>query len=191
MSGAATAIGRRVAEAMQRNARGDYESALIQASIAVDATSKRTHPTPSGRSSRQPYQRFIHDNLGIISRVAFGNVTMLNLSLQYSHPDVEADAEGLCTFEQILYFVVRCGLLHAGEISNDIEFVPRNVIELKGNLQLPASLIKGVLVAVVLAPENAHEKAPGQFGFILPCGTQKYLDEMWGQRCAILLGFSA
>lgn len=92
-------------------ARNDPERALLPLSAAIDATATKLY-TQRGRKS---YKEFIHQNLNLITEVSFGT-SILNINLKYDHPDLEADPDGRCSIQNILYHVVRCGLVHSAEL---------------------------------------------------------------------------
>lgn len=157
-------IANRVTEAADKYIAGDYENCLIQASIATDATAKATFPTESGN---QAYKRFVHENMKLITMVAFQQGrSILNLNLGYRHPELQPNAEGLCSLQQIFYHVVRCGLIHEGRLPDDIELRLGRILSLDNNqLLLPAELLMGLVLAVVAAPQNASESYPDRYRF--------------------------
>lgn len=149
-------IGKRISEAVDRMMASDAEGALIPASIALDATASREYPA---EKNNMAYKAFINANLATITKVAFHGPSIIGqLRVKYDHPDVKPASDGLCTFSQIMYHVVRCGLLHAAALPTDLRFSDRNTIQVQaGSLVLPASLIYGMLVAVVVSPVNSGE----------------------------------
>ena len=174
-------IAKLIAEAITKLEAGDPEGALIQVCIAVDATAKREHPSVTKNHVR--YKRFLHDNLALIGGVAIDVWAKEEFRLRYQHKDVKTDANGCCTLEDLLYHVVRCCLLHEGQIPQDMCFVPERVIRMgtRGKLELPYSLIIGLLLAVVGSPTNAREKIPKRFhinanGRIMP------VSKLWGRK---------
>lgn len=116
--GKAVSIAKRVAEAVEKMAQDDVEGALLPISAAIDATATK-HFNRGGRDS---YKRFLHENLGLITKIAFGP-SVLNINLKYDHPDIETGPDGLCTIEQILYHVIRCGLAHNADLPSTLKFV--------------------------------------------------------------------
>jgi len=173
-------VGKRVSESIDKMAAGDAEGALIPASIAVDATASQLFPTEKNNSA---YKQFISDNLATITKFAFGGTSITqSLRVKYYHPDLIPDSDGLCSFEQIMYHVVRCGLLHAAELPSDLKFTNEGVIKVKDNsLILPASLIFGLIVAVVVSPTNAGESIGDSYTLNFRDNHQK-LNELWGNK---------
>jgi len=178
-------IAKRIEEAIRNMGVGDVESALIPTSIAVDATASQEYPAEKNNVA---YKRFISENLALITRIAFGGVAITSaIWLQYDHPDLRPSADGLCSLEQIMYHVVRCGLLHDAKLAHDLQFVWDNTIRVDpetNSLVLPASLIYGLLVAVVVSPANARETAKGSYRLEF-CGCSIALDRLWGKKAEL------
>jgi hypothetical protein len=171
-------IGKRIAEAAEKSAQGDPESALISVCIAIDATSAKLY----GKSGRSSYKKFVHDNFALITKVAFGNLTIGALRIGYAHPDIDAHPDGLCSIEEIIYHVVRCGLLHTAELHSSIRFTKElRFVAKDGILTLPSSFVVGLIVAVVACPVNSRETSPLACSLTL-AKTERSLNELWGKR---------
>ncbi len=112
-------IGKRIEEAIAKMDAGDCEGALIPASIAVDATATQEYPA---LTNNQVYKSFLGDNLDLFTRASFGGIRIGRIALKYDHPDSRSSADGTCTVEQILYHVVRCGLLHQAGLPPTLRF---------------------------------------------------------------------
>lgn len=148
-------IGKRVSEAIDKMEASDPEGALFAICAALEATATKEF----GKPGRASYKDFLHQNLALITRVAFGPKIM-NMRLQFSHPHLQANADGVYTFEEILYHAVRCGMYHEAELPSNLHFIPEKQIRAKdGALFLASSLIYGLIVAVLVAPVNASETA--------------------------------
>ena len=176
-------ISKRIAEAIDRMCAGDAESALIPACIAVAATSHQVYPT---KSDNQSYKDWLHDNLALITRVGMGNVSIANFYLKYKHPDLKPDNNDYCSLEQILYHVVRCGLIHNAELPSTIKFTSEGVIKIDndGILTLGSSLIYGLIVAVIVCPVNAGGKIPADYSIIV-AGKTLPLNRLWGNKATL------
>ena len=176
-------VSKRIAEAIDKMVAGDAESALISASIAVDATASQVYPT---KRNNQAYKDWLHDNLTLITKVGMGNVSIENIHLAYSHCDLLPDDEGLCSIEQIIYHVVRCGLLHKAKLPDTLKFSSEGAIKIEGNtLILGSSLIYGLIVAVIVCPVNAKERTPDNYS-ITVFGKSLSLNELWGKKGVLL-----
>ena len=172
-------IGRRVFDAIERMDRQNYEGALNDIYGAIEDTAAREY----GRGERSVYKRFLHDNMLLITRTAGLGGGILNLNLGYEHPDTELDAKGVCTFESVIYHAVRCGLYHEGKLPPNIRFVPERTFRMKdGGVELPADLIHGFIIAVVVAPVNSGNQLPDQCGAVIGERLPVRMNALWGQR---------
>lgn len=175
-------IGKRVSDSIDKMEASDWEGGLFAICAALDATAAKEF----GRSGRSSYRDFISQNLGLITNVAFGRGSILNLRLEYDHPKMKKNADGVYTIEEIFYHAVRCGLYHQAELPNNLQFTNEYQIRCDhGALELPASLVYGLIVAVVVAPVNADESSDkpsmlnlGQFP--IP------ISMLWGRRAELL-----
>ena len=170
-------IGKRIAEAVEKMAQNDPEGALLPLSSAVDATATKLF----SRRGRKSYKDFIHQNLALITKVGFGP-SVLNINVKYSHPDLETDQAGLCTIQDVLYHVVRCGLAHAAELPPTLRFVDESRFEIDNDvLSLPGSLVYGLLAAVVVCPANTDQAIADNYGLDVR-GFQVPLNRLWGKK---------
>lgn len=177
-SEAIVSIEKRVTEALRSLVNSDPEGALFQICVAVEVTAKAEY----GKSGRGSYKAFLEENLGLITEIAFGGIRVEALKLGFKHPDLATDADGCAAFQDILYHVVRCGLYHEAGLPADIEFTDANhICARQGLLQLPASLILGLVICVVVAPSNSTERTSGQN--VLRLGdTHLPINCLWGRR---------
>ena len=174
-------VAKLIAEAITKLEAGDPEGALIQVCIAADATAKREYPKIPKNHVR--YKSFLHDNLALIGGVAIGVWAKSHFRLKYQHKDLKTGPSGCCDLEDLLYHVVRCCLLHEGEVPKNMRFVPERVIRqgLAGELVLPYSLVIGLLLAVVGSPANAAETIPARFHINVD-GRIIQINELWGEK---------
>jgi len=180
-------IAKRVIEAIDKFMVKDYEGSFIPTCIAVDATATREFPNDSNNVA---YKTFIHNNLSIVTRLAFGGVTMYNINLKYSHPDIKVSPDGMCSIEQVLYHAVRCGLVHKATLPSNIKFTMDGEFKVTNDgvtdiLVLPATLAIGLIAAVVTSPVNAKSSIPSNYGFNFR-GKEVKINELWGDREKLL-----
>lgn len=170
-------IGKRICKALEELQNDDPEAALFQVCSAVEATAK----AEVGGGGGSTYKTFIHENLGLITKAAFG-VKILNLNLKFRHPQIKPSADGTCSIEQVLYHAVRCGLYHEAQYPSDISFSADQYIKVDGDtLVLPVSLVLGLVVAVVTSPANDGESTESPF--LLNMGPFPIpLSQLWGRR---------
>lgn len=172
-------IAKRICEATEKLHRGDFEAALIPVCIALDTTSKKLYR--KSKHDNSIYKKFVKENLVLITAAAFGGSTIGTLRLKYSHPSIRSDANGVCTFEEIVYHAVRCGLVHDSELPDNLEFRPGKMFAVeKSSLVLPAELITGLMMAVVCCTANTAERVPEVCGLDI-AGAFHSLNRFWGR----------
>jgi hypothetical protein len=115
------------------------------------------------------FKRFLHDTQDVITYFTFAGIFVLDF--QY---------DGY-TLEDIFYKVVRCGLLHEGSISDEIEFVDQIVWgRPNGKWRLPKTYILGGLLAVIGAPTNVRQRVPDHYSVIV--AQKGYpVNQLWGR----------
>jgi hypothetical protein len=145
------AIEDRVLKSWQAMADGRPEDALHDICSAIEATANAEY----GDGGGERYKQFIHDNLYLITKLTLGSA-ILNLHFEYDHPDLKPDADGRVTIQQIMYHVVRCGLYHTASLPSSLVFTDKQAFQCEQGkkLAMPASLIFGMIVAVVASPAN-------------------------------------
>jgi hypothetical protein len=171
-------IGKRVLEALQKAEGGDFEASLIPLCIAIDATAKKEHPNfVVGKR----YKEFLRNNAWIIGYVSF-RIVAKEVRLGLAHPKLRPGPDGLVLFEDILYHVVRCGLLHEGTFSDYVELSP--TIHYGYNpprLVIGQGIVWGLLFATVLPPVNAAESIASD-AWLSVDGQRATVNELWGRR---------
>lgn len=177
-------IADRVSEAIYWMGAKKPDSALLPICCAIDATAKLELGAGGGKN----YERFVHTNLGLITRAAFGvRIENINLIFDTSDPELIKDIspQGTLGIQHILYHAVRCGLVHEPEPPNNIKFVNEPVISNENGVWfLPASLVYGLIIAVVASPANKDEICPQEHvmniaGMMIP------IARLWGRRVEI------
>jgi len=148
----------RVIEALEKIQINDFENALIQISIGIDGVAKYKYPN-FGTSERcvkiiEEYRYFIYrfSTLGKVS-VNGGNI-------------IYGGAFKDKNLGEILYKVIRCGLLHEGKLPEDKSFVFTNGFGIGGfNLSenttefgfiISTSLLLS-LILIIIENDNSEE----------------------------------
>lgn len=149
----------------------------------MDATASQVYPN---KNNNQAYKDWLHDNLSLITKVGIGNVSIENMRFAYSHPGLRSDNDGLFSFEQILYHIIRCGLLHGAKLPETLKFSNEGIIKIEDDtLTLGSSLIYGLIAAVVVCRVNAKETIPDNYG-ITVFGKPISLNKLWGNMKALM-----
>jgi len=147
----------RINEALKYISLGNAESALVPACIAVDATAEKSYPKIKFVGER--YMKFIQENLALITKASFAAITFSgSLRQKWSHPDLKPSADGFYSFEEIVYHMVRCSLIHNGELPDKVHVHTSNKWEVTadGTLWLPNGLPFGLVLAAIAAPVNSN-----------------------------------
>ena len=101
-------IADRVTESINKYNSNDLDNALIQICIAFDGTAKNEFPNIKTNAKR--FKAFITDNMDIITFFTFNTNVFINCQF------------GEYTFESFVYEVLRCGLIHEGDMSAQFRF---------------------------------------------------------------------
>lgn len=177
-------VGQRVQSMIDHVSKGEVELALSDICIAIDITSQKYYNESA--SSASCYKRFLKENMWMIVVTGMGSLITESVKLPFTHKDIKSDSEGYCTLEQIIYHVMRCGLIHGtGEESKIIwnSNVPL-AIDKDQNLNISPSFIWGLALCVITCPVNINERV-GDYCWI-SMATFKYLiNDLWGKRDSV------
>jgi len=151
--------------------------AAASVSIAVAGTAKKAFPHE--RKDGKKYKGFLKRHMGLIVFVATGIPLKRGASIRlgFDHPDVPKDAEGNCTLEDILYHVVRCGLVHESVFPSTVKL--GNCLSADG--RIPKGILHGLILAVIVAPENQSELLPQDWIQEIN-GKEVTLNDYWGKE---------
>lgn len=159
-----TAISRRMEDCVKAFMSNDYETCLIHYFPALDKTAKRRRPS-EGVGNR--IRSFLDDELDIISHIATRNIFRI-------------ECDGL-SIPQAIYKFGRTSIAHEGELDSRLNFDNKSGMSIGQTWNLPSSFITGLILAVIIAPENAGEKFENDYKVNIH-GTEFNVSELWGQR---------
>ena len=177
-------ISKLVSEAIDKMKADDPEGALFSLCAAVEKTAAAEY----GQRGRASFKRFIQDNVRLMVRFVFPGHSVGGFTFAYSHPRPQPrhPTGGMWTIEDVLYHAIRCGLYHDVELPANIIFAKDNTFSGGGGqITIPAKLVYGVIIAVIVAPSNSHEKAEGAFT-VTWRNEQLPLERLWGKREELL-----
>ena len=173
-------VGDRVQEAIDYMDKGKIEHALTPACIAIDMTAQLYYKKE--KSSKVDYKNFIKEYLWLITYMGLPGIFSNSLKIQFNHPNIKLDQDGFCSIEDIIYHVIRCGLVHSDGIDSKIEW--NKIITLgngrNGNLLLSDNLIWGIIGSIVFSEVNANEKV-GEFCWISIADFKFFINDIWGR----------
>ncbi len=162
--------GDHIDEAIDKVFLKEYEQALVQISIAIDGTSKRKYGS-NGVAARM--KKFVRDNETFITNTALnGQVTVSSDATTYS---------SLGKFDNVIYKVIRCPLLHGDDISQHIVYLDECRMGLDdGKFIVTPLLLWGLIFSVIGEVVNStqilkknHEVQVG--------GIDLNLNDFWGK----------
>ena len=160
---AISSISRRMEDSIRAFMNNDYETCLIHYFPALDKTAKRRRNEGVGKRIRG----FLDDELDIITYVALQNIFRI-------------DCDGV-SIPEAIYKFGRTSIAHEGELDSRLNFNNQTGMSIGPTWNLPPSFITGMLVAVIVAPENINESFDNDYSFSIH-GTNFNVSELWGNR---------
>lgn len=97
--------------------QNEFDIALALACSAVDATA-----TNSGYkgNNNEKYKRFLKDNMRIITTFGFPGISASGIRIKCINiKDLKTDNYNMVDIENIIYHIIRCGLIHQCDISRE------------------------------------------------------------------------
>jgi hypothetical protein len=162
------AISDRVVECIKKYNADDIDNALIQLCIAINATSNKEYPNTKGVGDK--FHEFVRANEDIIILFMMGGNMFINCKF------------GNYTVGEVIYEVIRCTLLHEGDLHKMIEFVepgqPVSISDLRW--RIPKAFIFGTLLSVIGSSTNADQSAPNDLTAEI-LGQKVDLNGLWGR----------
>ncbi|MDD2493007.1 MAG: hypothetical protein PHY83_03600 [Bacilli bacterium] len=126
-----------------------YLESLCIACIAIDACAAQLYP---GESVTNRNKLFLKAYFRIISKYGFPGIQASNIriKLDANIKNLKKDEYGNVGMEQIIYHVIRCGLVHEATIDGRIQFTNQTII---GDFNsdkffLPKAIIFGLIKAI-------------------------------------------
>ncbi|MEJ1296898.1 MAG: hypothetical protein RPU34_07195 [Candidatus Sedimenticola sp. (ex Thyasira tokunagai)] len=174
-------IGERVKYAIDHMGRNEIYAALEHACNAVDVTSQRRFE--STKSGRKIFKDLIEEYHWLVEFMSIGGIN-LDETVFENFPITEAVKKPIekPKFYDLMYHVVRCGLIHSDSLEKGFSFHKENTILLADReITFPASVVWGLLAIVVFCPENREEEtAPGYWiGFH---ENRLVINDFWGNE---------
>ena len=105
-----------------------YYEALCLACISVDACASKYYSHISKKNSER-YKLFLKNNFSIICKYGFPGIEASNIRIKVNIPNIalKPDKNGYVDMEQIIYHVLRCGLVHECNIEKTIKFTNQTI----------------------------------------------------------------
>ena len=127
-----------------------YEEALCMACITIDACSAKEYPDRGDRSNAKRYKLFLKRHFSTICKYGFPGIQATNIRIKINVPDsnLKPDENGYVDMEQIIYHVLRCGLVHDCSIEKTIQFTDTTIIgDWNDKFYIPKDIIWGLIAA--------------------------------------------
>lgn len=126
-----------------------YHEALCLTCIAIDARAAQIY---TNKSVGERYKLFLKRHFRTITSIGFPGVLadVIQIKMIAKISNLKPDTDGYVDMEQIIYHVIRCGLVHNCEIEKAIIFTDRTMIEdwNTHEFYIPKSLIWGLIAAI-------------------------------------------
>lgn len=130
--------------------------------------------------------QFVSDYMWLITYMGLStgssNIMINAIKVKFSHPDIKNDTAGYCKIEDIVYHVMRCGLLHSTGLDSKIQW-SENIslgIDIYGNLIISNKFIWGLIGAVIFCPKN-HDESIDKTYWISIDNFKFFIQEAWGR----------
>ncbi len=128
-----------------------YEEALCLVCIAIDATAAKIYPN---EKIGKRYKSFLKENFSTICKYGFPGIEASSIRIKVNIPvsHLKTDKNGYVDMEQIIYYVLRCGLVHECDIEKVVMFTSDTMIGdwNKDNFYLPKDIIWGLIASMEL-----------------------------------------
>lgn len=126
-----------------------YEEELCLTCIAIDACSTKQYPN---KRTGERYKAFLSANFSTICRYGFPGIHASNIRIKVNAPvaSLKTDKEGYVDMEQIIYHVIRCGLVHECNIEKSIQFTDNAIIGdwNTDEFYIPKDIIWGLIASI-------------------------------------------
>lgn len=174
------AIGNFVSAGVIFHNYGKRDVSLALICSAIDATAQKVFPTDKNNSRNK---KFISKYFRIITAFGFPGILASGIRIKCVNiPDLKTDSDGYVGIEDILYHIIRCGLIHECEIDNRIEFTDNTIIgDFDRVFKIPKQVFWGLALAVILCEKNSGEVTDDKVSINLN-GKDFAIDELWGQE---------
>ena len=156
-----------------------FDVALSLACSAVDATSKKMFPKDN---NNERFKKFIREYMRVISFRGFPGIVASGIKIKCINiKGLKVDANGMVGIEDIIYHIIRCGIIHECEIDKRIVFTENTYIgDFHSIFRIPKDLVYGLLLAVILSKYNEEEKTDD--GIMINISGQSIeVNKLWGK----------
>ena len=128
--------------------RQKYKEALCLVCIAIDSRAAQDYPN---EKSANRYKKFLKKHFRTICEYGFPGISADNIRIKVNvpHDSLKTDQNGYVDMEQIIYHVIRCGLVHECNIDDTISFTDETYIgDWDEKFYLPKNIILGLIASI-------------------------------------------
>ncbi|MEL7893931.1 hypothetical protein [Vreelandella neptunia] len=174
-------IGERVKYAIDHMGRGEVYAALEHACNAVDVTSQRYYGQES--SSRSCFKNLLKEYIWLIEFMSLGGINLDDTKFE-NFPITEGVRKPITEpdFADLMYHVVRCGLVHSDSLSKGFSFHNEGSLLIADKMiTFPASVVWGILSIAIFCPSNKNEMTASSYwiGFH---ENRLVINDFWGNE---------
>ena len=174
-------IGERVKYAIDHMEKGEIYAALEHACNALDVTSQRKYRQKT--SSRKLFKDIIKEYSWLIEFMSLGGINLDETKFS-NFPIIDGVNKPIMTpdFSDLMYHVVRCGLVHSDALTEGFSFHNCATVELADrHIKFPYTVVWALLSIVIFCPENKHEKTAPDYWIGL-YKNQLVINDFWGEE---------
>jgi hypothetical protein len=169
-------VGERVQECINKLEVGDSINAFIQLAIAIDGTAKKEYP---GKKTSFRCKKFLQENLPFVMWSLTNGTPTKCIDFKFEFSDY-GKPNGLTSYEDVIYSVLRCTLLHEGEMPEKVAFTNESYLAMQdGKMLFPVAMIGSLLFAVISSPVNQNQRVSASSYFMFG-DVKAYVNDMWG-----------
>ena len=158
----------------------EYDISLALACSAVDATASKCGY--EGKNNTK-YKLFLKDNMRVITTFGFPGISASGIKIKCINiKELKTNNDNMVDIENIIYHIIRCGLIHQCDIDSQIEFTSQTFVEdFIDKFKIPQELVLGLIVAVALAKCNKNERLSKEYSIVNPLTKEIInLNKLWG-----------
>lgn len=164
-------IGNRIDEAFIKLVSGDLENALIQLSIAIDATAKRKFTKEKKVGSR--VKRFINEYEDLITHFSMAGQLRV-----FAGGGITYGEKG--NLGEVVYKSIRCALLHEADISKQVIFKCGISMGREDGKFIVTDQLLWALILILIGDETNADQTLKQRHIMKFNNVNLELSELWG-----------
>lgn len=174
-------IGERVKYAIDHMSRGETYAALEHACNALDVTSQRYYRQK--KSSRRNFKNIIREYFWLVEFMSLGGLNLDETTFD-NFPIIEGIREPISKpdFSDLMYHVVRCGLVHSDSLSDGFTFHKNgNIILADKMITFPENIVWAILAISIFCPTNTTENTADGYWIGL-FENRLVINDFWGKE---------